>query len=146
MHTFGCATLCFSALSPFIVLNGPHSGVAYGERVAVIEGLGQSVATRMAVESFWAAHQRFPANAAEAGWNETVASVSTAAKEITVGHRGEITIRFESARYQDLDGHSLVLTPDIRPDGFTWDCRGGSVPDIVRPAICRRQVVCDLWP
>jgi type IV pilus assembly protein PilA len=145
MHTFGCATLCFSALSPFIVLHGRHSGVAYGERVAVIEGIGQSIAAQTAIEAYWAAHQRFPANAAEAGWNERVGSPSTAARRIAIAPKGRVTIHFHAARYADLDGRTLVLTPAVTIGGLRWDCRGGSLPDLVRPVMCRRSVVCDLW-
>lgn len=142
VHVLGSAALCFSALTPFIVLHGPHSGVAYGERVAVTEALERTAVLKQALVAFWRVHGYFPASLRELPQAPPDQSTSSAARRIEFDGRGDITIEFLSPRYPHLDGQTLVLRPHLRAGHPEWDCNGGSLPDRQRPASCRQQTVC----
>lgn len=144
LHAVLGATLGFSALTPVIVLHGPTSGPAYGGRVAVLEGLGRTAGLQQAVADFWRQHRRFPLDRAELSLPANSGLPPVAVAGVDLDSRGVITIRFASAspRYAPLDATTLVLTPS--PDGaqLRWDCRGGDLPDAMRPAGCRRSGTC----
>lgn len=144
MHAIGAATLCFSGLTPVIVLHGPTSGPAYGGRVAVVEGLGRSSTLQQAVEEYWRQHRQFPLNLEDLRLPPAPQTEAVAVAGIELGQRGVITIRFASAsrRFAPLDDTSLVLTPTPAGAELTWDCRGGDLPDAMRPAACRQTGVC----
>ncbi|GEM_PF-271440 len=141
-HVLGCAALGFSALTPFIVLHGPHSGVAYGERVAVTEALGRTVLLQQALAAFWRAHGRFPADVQELAWVPPDQSTASSVRRIAFDALGHITIEFASRRYTHLDGRTLVLRPQWQAGQWLWNCQGGNLSDGQRPVICRRRAVC----
>jgi hypothetical protein len=141
-HAIGCATLTFTAMSPFIVLHGPKSSVSYGERVAVIEALEHAQSAQKAVERFWLTHQHFPGDIVEAGIRAKPDSAATAVELFTVTHDGALTLTLASPRYSNLDAKTLVMRPTRNGERFDWDCRGGDLPDHVRPMQCRRESAC----
>jgi len=141
-HAVGCATLFFTSMSPFVVLHGPKASTSYGERVAVIEALQQSVAAQKAVEQFWRAHERFPINISEARVRERPDTLATVIQSITLGDGGVITLSLATHRYPSVDKKTLVLIPTTNAGSVDWDCRGGNLPDHVRPAECRRESAC----
>ncbi|HTT09189.1 MAG TPA: pilin [Gammaproteobacteria bacterium] len=141
-HLIGCAALGFSALTPFIVLHGPHSGVVYGERVAVTEALERTVMLQQALSAFWRQHGHFPANEKELPALPDQ-SASSVARRIAFNAFGDITVEFASRRYTHLDGQTLVLRPQLQNGLPVWDCQGGSLSDLQRPAACRRSSVCE---
>lgn len=144
-HATGCAALMFTAMSPIIVLHGPRSSVSYGERVAVIEALEHALAAEKIIERFWRTHGHFPGDIGEAGLPERPASSSSALGRFNVTNDGALTLTFASRRYASLDGRTLVIRPTTHDGSLQWECRGGDLPDHVRPAQCRRESACRIF-
>lgn len=143
-HALGAGAVVFSAMTPIIVLHGPESGKGYGGRVAVIEGLEGIRPLQNAVQAFWIEHQRFPASSSELQLHADATTRPVALESVGIERGGVISLHFASAspRYAPLNGTTLVLSPTPAGTRLLWDCRGGSLPDAMRPQQCRKAGVC----
>lgn len=57
---------------------------------------------------------------------------------IAIGPHAVITITY-SAISPNVDGKTVILKPRKKGDSLRWDCRGGTVPGLYRPAACRSK-------
>jgi hypothetical protein len=145
-HVIGCAALFFTAMSPLIVLRGPKSSTTYGERVAVIEALEHLAVAENAVEQYFREQKHFPSALQEVGVKQKPDSTSTTVGSLVSTQDGAITLTFDAPRYPNLHGKTLVARPLMDDGRFSWDCRGGDIPDHTRPVQCRNETACRVLP
>lgn len=104
----------------------------YAGRARVTEGLSMGDAAKLAVSESTISNNVLPATQAETGYITPAATANVA--NITIGAAGVITITFTAI----VGGGTLTLEPTLTANGdITWDCTGGTLTNIYRPAICR---------
>ncbi len=57
---------------------------------------------------------------------------------IAIGKRAAITVTY-SANNPGVDGRTVILKPLKSGDALKWDCRGGTLQALYRPAACRAK-------
>ncbi|MGE3848109.1 MAG: pilin [Gammaproteobacteria bacterium] len=57
---------------------------------------------------------------------------------IAIGKRAAITVTY-SAINPGVDGRTVVLKPLKSGDALKWDCKGGTLQALYRPAACRAK-------
>lgn len=104
----------------------------YAGRARVTEGLSMGGAAKLAVSESTISNNVLPATQAATGYVSPAATANVA--NITIGAAGVITITFTAI----VGGGTLTLEPTLTANGdITWDCTGGTLTNIYRPAICR---------
>lgn len=104
----------------------------YSGRARVTEGLNLVAAAKVAVSETAIANSVLPATQAETGYVSPAATTNVS--NISIGASGVITITYTAI----VGGGSLLLEPTLTANGdVTWDCTGGTLPDLYRPAPCR---------
>lgn len=106
--------------------------VDYTGRARVTEGLNLVSAAKLAVSETAITNNALPATQAETGYISPAATDNVAS--IAIGANGVITISYTAI----VGGGTLTLVPALTANGdVTWDCTGGTLPTLYRPASCR---------
>lgn len=106
--------------------------VDYSGRARVTEGLNLAAAAKTAVSETAFSNNALPADQAETGYVSPAATDNVAG--IAIGANGVITITYTAL----IEGGTLVLQPTLQANGdVSWDCTGGTLRDVFRPASCR---------
>jgi type IV pilus assembly protein PilA len=106
--------------------------VDYTGRARVTEGLNLVSAAKLAVSETAITNNALPATQAETGYTSPAATDNVAS--IAIGANGVITISYTAI----VGGGTLTLVPALTANGdVTWDCTGGTLPTLYRPASCR---------
>jgi type IV pilus assembly protein PilA len=108
----------------------------YTIRAKVTEGLSLASAGKTAVSEFFASNGSLPSTNASAGLSQPQSISGNDVGSVEVGDEGVITVTFSSAT-ADIDGSTLLLTPDTVSGGVTWNCTGGDLAAKYRPSSCR---------
>lgn len=104
----------------------------YSGRARVTEGLNMGEAAKLAVSESTISNNALPASQAATGYISPAATPNVAS--ITIGALGVITITYRPI----VGGGTLILEPTLTVNGdITWDCTGGTLTAIYRPANCR---------
>ena len=56
---------------------------------------------------------------------------------IDIINEGVIRISYSNLN-SDVNGKTILLTPDMEKTPITWDCLGGTMPSDYRPSNCRK--------
>ena len=106
--------------------------VDYTGRARVTEGLNLVSAAKLAVSETAITNNALPATQAETGYTSPAPTDNVAS--IAIGANGVITISYTAI----VGGGTLTLVPALTANGdVTWDCTGGTLPTLYRPASCR---------
>jgi len=106
--------------------------VDYTGRARVTEGLNLASAAKLAVSETAISNNALPATQAATGYTSPAATDNVAS--IAIGANGVITISYTAI----VGGGTLTLVPTLTANGdVTWDCTGGTLPTLYRPASCR---------
>lgn len=104
----------------------------YSGRARVTEGLNMGEAAKLAVSESTISNNVLPATQAATGYISPTATDNVAS--IAIGAAGVITITYTAI----VGGGTLILEPTLTANGdITWDCTGGTLTAIYRPANCR---------
>lgn len=106
----------------------------YSGRARVTEGLNMGASAKLAVSEAALANNVLPATQAATGYVTPAATGNVASIAIANDGTAAITITYTAI----VGGGTLVLAPTLTANGdITWDCTGGTLPDLYRPATCR---------
>jgi type IV pilus assembly protein PilA len=109
----------------------------YTTRARVSEGMNLAGAAKLGVAETRSSTGAFPNSNASAGVATATSIVGNDVSGVSIGGSGVITITYSSADAQ-IDGDTLVLTPNANTGSVDWDCAtGGTVEDKFRPSTCR---------
>lgn len=105
----------------------------YLVKARVVEGLNLAATAKLSVSESTISNNALPNNQAETGYQTP--SATTNVSSIHIGEKGIITITYTSL----AGGGTLELVPTLDPTSsdVTWSCKGGTLADKYRPAICR---------
>jgi type IV pilus assembly protein PilA len=106
----------------------------YTIRSKIAEGMIVASGAKSAVSETRTSTSSWPSTNLEAGINGAVNS--TYVSDLQVGPAGTIQITLRNIDAQ-VDGSTLVLTPNYTGNTVQWDCDDGTVDDRFLPARCR---------
>lgn len=109
----------------------------YSTRAKVSEGLVLASPFKTLVAEHYLASGNFPESGSDIGaltqhgnWVKSVQIIE-----------GIIIIEYDSTKLAALGGNNIiVLTPSFERNMFTWDCKGGNIPDEYRPKNCKVNI------
>ena len=108
--------------------------VNYAIRARVTEGLNLASAAKTAVSETAISNGALPATQAAAGYVSPAATENVASIAIAGDGTAEITVTYQAV----ASGDTIILKPNVTANGdITWDCTGGTLIGIYRPAACR---------
>ncbi len=106
----------------------------YAGRARVTEGLNMAAAAKLAVAETALNNHALPATQAATGYSTPVATSNVASIVIANDGTAQVSITYTAV----IGGGTIVLTPNLTANGdITWDCTGGTLPPLYRPASCR---------
>ncbi len=106
----------------------------YSGRARVTEGFNMGAAAKLAVSETAINNNALPATQAATGYVSPAATDNVASIAIAGDGTAQITITYTAI----VGGGTLILAPTLTANGdITWDCTGGTLPDLYRPAGCR---------
>ena len=110
----------------------------YTIRAKMSECVTALAPAKLAVSEFYMSDGGFPANVAEAGFENNL-EFSEYCDSIGMTNAGVLTLTTEGTFQDgDLDGaNTIVLTPNGDPSGVDWACSAGNTPPKYLPAECR---------
>ena len=123
-------------LGTLAVLVGWPAYRATQVRMQVQQAIARTAPARSAVAAYFAAHGRFPVDAAAAGVPADGQPGTGPAEQVTVD-RGEIRLVFGATARAGLRGRHVRLTPAWQAGRVTWRCRSTDLPQDALPATCR---------
>ena len=104
----------------------------YAIKARVAEGLNLASAAELAVSEFTLAHNALPATQADTQYTSPAATTNVAS--LVIGGSGTITVTYTAT----AGNGTIILTPTLQVNGdITWDCKGGTLITVYRPASCR---------
>ena len=106
----------------------------YTGRARVTEGLNMAAAAKLAVSETAVTNSALPTTQVATGYISPAATSSVSSIAIANDGSAAITITYQAV----VGGGTLVLRPTLTVNGdVSWDCRGGTLPALYRPAPCR---------
>ncbi|ABD81324.1 NINE protein [Saccharophagus degradans] len=135
------------AIIPIIAVVGILAAIAlpayqdYTIRAKVAGSLAEARAWQVAVEETAVSSNFVPNSNLDAGIN--LKATSPHLNSIKVVEGGEIELLFNPFT-ANQESHSITLTPQFNTRNgkifsASWDCRGGSLPNMYRPVACRKN-------
>lgn len=106
-------------------------------RTKISEGILLGGEAKIPISENYIINQRLPNSNFEAGLKDPVHYSSENVRSVTVGKGGRITIEYKGDR---IEGLTIIFKPILYSDGaIGWDCKGGTIPDEVRPLGCQAE-------
>ena len=107
----------------------------YQLRARVFEGMHIASPAKTGVSEAQQITGSFPTDNAGAGLPSSASIVGNNVATVSVGAQGTITITYYNN--DTLDNSTMIMTPSTSSGTVRWNCSGGNVPNVYRPANCR---------
>lgn len=107
-------------------------------QAAVVSGLSVAGTVKSYVSFYFQDSGKFPTSNAEAAIPDSLLFGGQYVESVAVGDSGVITVTFTG--HPRISGKTLELKPTAIGNSYnlTWSCKGGSVAQRDRPALCRQ--------
>ena len=107
----------------------------YQLRARVFEGMHIASPAKAGISEAHEMTGTFPSSNAGAGLPSSTTILGNNVAHVNVSGAGIITITY--INNDTLDNSTMILTPTATSGTIRWNCTGGNVPILYRPANCR---------